>query len=101
MMLWQAWLFVGTVAVLATGVAVFTDDDAVAIVSGCVGTVLWFIWAFGALNVEVITGGSADTLSMPVLTFVGAGLGVIPAYIALTGPVDIVHRWREGDTRNL
>lgn len=93
-----AWLFVGLVAILATGVAIFTDDDAVAIMFGVAGFVTWGVWTFGTLEISVVGGGDAPEMyQMPALTFLGVALALLPGYIALTGPIEVISRHR--DTR--
>jgi len=101
-MLESAWLFIGVLATLITGVALATqtagaalipDDDALAIVSGVLGFVLWGVWTFGALDLVVITDTGTEVVrSMPTVAFTGLMLSLVPGYIALTGPANIVRR---------
>lgn len=98
-MLESAWLFIGAVAILTTGAAVVTPDDGVAIVAGAMGFVSWGVWTFGSLNVRVIGDSVTYTFSMPSVTLLGIALALIPGYIAITGPVEIVGRARRGETR--
>jgi len=101
-MLKSAWLFVGVVATLATVVAVvtqtqivrvFADADGVAIVAGTVGFISWGIWTFGTLNIELLTdSGDVVSYTLPSLTMLGIVFAIVPAYIALTGPIEIVSR---------
>jgi mannitol-specific phosphotransferase system IIBC component len=92
------WVFVGVVSVLATIGALLTDDNGMAILTGILGFVAWGIWTFGALNIEIITdSGVVLTKSNPAAAILGVALALIPGFIALTGPVEIVSRVR--DTR--
>lgn len=100
-MLESAWLFIGFIALVSTGVAVttktqgaalFPNDDAVAIYSGLVGLVAWGIWTYGTLNVEVVSNGNTLAFSMPSVTFFGLAMATIPGFIALTGPVNLARR---------
>lgn len=98
-MLESAWLFVGFVALLASGLALATSDDAVGIVAGTIGLLSWVLWAYGSLNVESADGSGA--FSMPALTLLGLAFAIVPAYIALTGPVEVVGRARNAGTDDL
>lgn len=100
-MLSTAWVFVGVVALVATISAVLTDDDGVAIVSGVTGFITWGIWSFGALDLTVVNSGGVETFSMPEVSMLGVMLALLPAYIALTGPVEIVGRARTGDAEKV
>lgn len=109
-MLESAWLFVGRIAfgwtVLTLAAAVYVDPiddtgDAVAMVGGVVGFVLWGVWTFGVLNVEVRDGGATTAFSHPELALVGIAMALVPAYIALTGPIDLVGRARTPDPEQL
>lgn len=91
-MLESAWLFVGVVAVLSTAGALLTSDDGMAILLGVTGFGTWGMAAYGALDVTVVSNGSRVAETMPEVTILCAGLSLIPLYIALTGPVDIVRR---------
>jgi len=110
-MLESAWLFIGVVAMLATGVAVSTktkvagaypNDDGIAIFSGVISFISWGMVAYGALNIEVITEtGEIVSYSMSSVTYFAIALALVPAYIALTGPVDIVRRARNPDAKDV
>jgi len=98
-MLESAWLFIGFIALSVTAVAVLTqtqgaalipNDDGVAIVSGTVGFVSWAIWTYGTLDVEVVSDAGVEVFSMPSVTFFGIVMALIPAYVALTGPAEII-----------
>lgn len=95
-MLLAAWLFVGAVAVLVTIGVVLADDDGVAIVGGALGTVLWGVWTFGAFDIEVASNGVVLTFTSAPVAIVGVVCALVPAYIALTGPIELVGRAREG-----
>jgi len=110
-MLQLTFLFVGVAGILATAVALSTQtqaaalfpaDDGIAIISGVVGFVAWGIFSYGALNVEVVTdSGGVVSTSMPAVTYFGVALALIPAYIALTGPVNIINRARNTEAKDL
>lgn len=100
-MLAMAWVFVGVVALLATIGGVLTEDDGVAIVAGVVGFVSWGIWTFGALDLQVASSGGLQTVSMPELALLGVALALLPGYIALTGPVQIISRAKSGNVDDL
>lgn len=91
-MLESAWLFLGVLGVLATAVAVGTDDNAVAMVAGTLGFVVWGVWTFGTLNVETVSSAGTIGFEMPAVTLVGVALALVPGFIALTGPVEVIRR---------
>lgn len=102
-MLESAWLFIGRIAfvwtVLTVGAAVYVDGrdstgDALAMVSGVVGFLLWGAWTFGALNVEVTGGGVVYEFAHPELAILGVAMALVPGYIALTGPIELINRYR-------
>lgn len=105
-MLKSAFLFIGSIAFVWTVItlvaAVYADSntntgDGLATISGVVGFVLWGVWTFGTLNIIVIDGGISYRYPQPSLTIVGIMLALVPGYIALTGPIELVSRVR--DTR--
>lgn len=106
-----SWLFLGFVAftwtlVLVAIAAVSTPDtDGLATYGGIVGFVLWLVWSFGALEHTIVkaSGGSMleQTQTHPELALVGLLMSTIPGFIALTGPFDLVRRWRTGDIDEL
>lgn len=109
-MLESGWLFLGRIAfvwtLLALLGAVYLDDrdetaDGLIIVAGAVGVVLWGVWTFGALNIEVVDGGVAYEFTHPELAIVSVVMGVISGYLALTGPFDIILRARDAELRDL
>lgn len=87
-MLESAWLFVGFVGVLITAAALYTNDNALAIVLGVLGTVTWVIWTYGAFDVTVVDGGVELSFSEPAIAIFGIMMGLVPLYIALTGPIE-------------
>jgi len=91
-MLESGWLFTGALAVLATGAALLVSDDGLAIVTGTGGVVTWGVWTYGTINVEVVADSTTYTFAMPELTLLGIMMALLPAYIALTGPVELVAR---------
>lgn len=94
-MIESAWLFTGGLATLATIGALLTTDDGMAIITGVLGFISWGVWTFGTLEVIVVRDAVTYSYSMPSITFVGLAFALVPAYIALTGPVEIVARYRK------
>jgi len=94
-MLFGAWLFVGVIALLATGAAVSTRDNAKAIMAGIAGALAWGYWAFGALDLRVVRDSTTYQYSQPELTILGVALALVPLFVALTGPFEVVGRVRE------
>jgi len=106
----SAWLFVGVISILATGVAVATQTellgastnaDGIAILSGIVGFVSWGVWTFGTLDVRVVGDSVTYTFSMPPLTFLGIVLMLVPGWIALTGPIEIASRYKQPESKEV
>jgi len=101
-MLLSAWLFIGFVALSSTGVALSTQttaatqmpaDDGIAIISGVLGFLSWAMWSFGAFNIEIATdSGSTLSYTLPPVAILGIVLALLPGYIALTGPAEIIRR---------
>lgn len=109
-MLESAWLFVGRVAfawtVLTLIAAAYfspqdTRGDGLAIIGGTIGFVLWGVWTYGTLEISVVDNGGELTFSHPELTIVGVAMALIPGYIALTGPIDLINRAREPRTDDI
>jgi hypothetical protein len=101
-MLESAWLFIGLIATITTGVAVGTTDDGVAIVAGIAGFMSWGFWTYGTLNVEIVTEtGTVVSQSLPAVTYFGVMMALIPGFIALTGPTEIINRARKPSTEEL
>jgi hypothetical protein len=101
-MLESAFLFVGVIAFGWTLVTMYaavmahsgdSTGDAVAMMAGIVGFVLWGVWTFSTLNVDVVTdSGTIVTVANPELTLLGIVMALVPGYIALTGPIDLIYR---------
>lgn len=109
-MLESAWLFVGRIAFLWTLVtlagAIYVDGsdktgDALATVGGSVGVVLWGVWTYASLGIEVVDGGTTVTFEQPTLVILGVAMALVPAYIALTGPIELVDRYRQATPEDL
>lgn len=96
MLLWT-WVAVGAIGLGATAFALRTPDDAAAIITGTIGAITWGVWTYGSLNIQVVTQCCVRNLSYPSVTLLGLALSLIPMYIALTGPTELVDRAR--DTR--
>jgi hypothetical protein len=109
-MLESAWLFIGRIAFVWTLVtvaaAVYVDPvdttgDALAMLGGVVGFVLWGVWTFGTLNIQVVAESVVYDFTHPELTILGVVLALVPGYIALTGPIELISRARDADVRDL
>jgi len=103
-------LFIGRVAFLWTLVTVAgaayvdaqdTTGDSLATVGGVVGFVLWGVWTFGVLNVEVVDGGSTTVFTHPELAILGVAMALVPGYVALTGPIELIKRARDPEMTDL
>lgn len=109
-MLESAWLFVGRIAfgwtVLTLIGAVYFDadddtGDGLAMIAGVVGFVLWGVWTFGTLEVEFVEGSTTYAFSHPSLTILGVVLALVPGYIAMTGPIELLNRARQPSTDDI
>lgn len=99
-MLESAYLFVGFVAVLTTVLAASTQTrlaagygdyaDPAAMVAGLLGTISWWMLAYGSLNVEVVGDSVTYTFSMAPITVWCLAFSIVPLIIALTGPLEVV-----------
>lgn len=94
-MLLSAWLVAVTVAVLATIGALTTTDDGLAIITGIIGFLTFGIAAFGALDLRVVRGATTYQFTQTELAILLVALSLLPGWIALTGPVQIIQRVRE------
>lgn len=83
-MLLGAWQFLGLVAVPATGGAVLSRADEA--IFGPLGAILWWVWAFGATNLQSEAGASSEF----AVAVVGALLGVLSLIIGVTGALSFV-----------
>jgi hypothetical protein len=97
-MLLAAWLVVVALGVLSTAGALLTNDDGVAIVTGVLGFLKFGVAAFGAFELTVVdgAGGTLQFVETEVALLM-LTLSLLPGYVALTGPVQIIQRVR--DTR--
>lgn len=109
-MLESAWLFIGAIAfawtVLAVIAAAYLDStnaraDGVVSNAGVIGFILWGVWTFGALNIEVVDEGSTVTFTHPELAIAGVAMALIAGYLALTGPIELIGRARDPSQREL
>ena len=100
-MLLSAWMFLGVVAILSTGVAVSTNDDAKATLAGIVGTLSWGAWSWGALDIRVVEGSTTYQFAQPELTWIGIAIALVPAYIMLFGPFEAISRVREPEQQDV
>lgn len=94
-MLLATWAFIGMVAIAATGVALYTSDNAMAIITGLLGMFGWGMWSFGALNLQVVRDATVYQFGEPMLTIFGVALALVPGFIAINGPIEMVQRYRD------
>lgn len=86
------WIFTGVVAAGATYVSITTENDQIAIISGLIGTVSWLLFAFYSLSITIYdANGSPQTDRYPAAAAWGLVMASPNLYIALTGPLEIVH----------
>lgn len=88
-MLQHTLIFLGIVALVATTITLRTADDQLAIIAGLVGTLSWSLWAYSALNVVAVSGGSEFAYSYPSLAAFGVAMAIPNLFVALTGPLSI------------
>lgn len=94
-MLQSAFLFVGVVALLMSGVAILTPDEGIAIVSGVVGFIAWGLIAYGSFDIRVVGDSTVYSFTQPSVALFGIMMALIPGYIALTGPINIIQRAKD------
>jgi hypothetical protein len=97
------WLFIGCVGVLTTlgTVLAAAYDDAMMIVGGFLGFVVWGVWTYGSLNVERATRCCVYSWSSPAVTLLGVMLALIPAWFALTGGPELFRKYRDPNTEEI
>jgi hypothetical protein len=100
-MLESGWLFLGCVATLVTAGTVLTTDDGWAIVLGVVGFVSWGMFAYASLDVVAVGDAVTYNFTLPVMTLFGVMMSLLPGYIALTGPVDLITGYRSATADDL
>lgn len=83
-MLLGVWQFLGLLALVATGSAVLSRADEA--VFGPLGAILWWVWAFGATNLQSQAGASSEF----AVAIVGALLGVLSLIIGFAGALSFV-----------
>jgi len=84
------WLFIGTLAAAATFISVTTTDDQIGIISGLLGALTGFTFAYHSLSVTVYSQGTAFVSRYPELAALGLALAAPNLFVALTGPLEIV-----------
>lgn len=89
-MLQHTWIFLGVVALVATVMTLRTPDEQLAIIGGLTATITWGVWAYGALDVTTVSGGTEFAYAYPSLAAVGVVLAIPCLFVALTGPLRIV-----------
>jgi hypothetical protein len=100
-MIAEAWWFIGMIATLATGLALLKNDDGLATLTGVLGFVGWGVWTYGAFSLEIARNATIYSFSEPAVALVGVALALIPGWIALTGPMEILGRYRDIGQENL
>lgn len=88
-MIESAWLFIGLIATLATGGAVLSSRETVAMVLGAMGFVSWGIWTYGTFEIVVVDGGVTYAFTEPAVSVFGILMAMLPLYIVLTGPIEL------------
>lgn len=87
------------VGVLATGGALLTGDNMVAILAGLIGAFASGLAAIGLFNVEVVTetGSVAAVGDYPAIALFAAALAATAAWPALTGPIALASEANDRD----
>jgi len=84
-------IFLGVVAAGATLLSVTTENNDIAIITGVIGSITWLLFAFFALDVTIVDdAGSVSKVRYPALAAWGVMMAVPNAYVALTGPLQII-----------
>lgn len=84
------------------GATFFANDDGAAIFSGIVGFISWGMVAFGSFDVRVVGDSVTYSFNMPTVAFFAVMMALIPGYIALTGPANIIaERYKEPTPEDL
>lgn len=96
-MLQSAWLFLGVLGAAALAVSYLTVDDDVGIVSGALAVVVWALFGYGALNVQMVTDSGTTAMSMPALAMLGGVLAALALLPVLRGPVGLFRQSRSND----
>jgi hypothetical protein len=94
-MIQSAWLFIGTVALLATAAAFRSEDNADATLFGAVGLVTWLVWAYGSLQIEVADGGVVFEFEAPAVALLGVVFAAPPAIVTILGALEIFGEYNE------
>lgn len=89
-MLESAWLLMAIVALTVSGLALLTDDDALAVVLGAVGVVAWGMVAYGSLDVRVVGDSVTYTFSMPAVTIFAVICSLVPGFVLVAGPPNLL-----------
>lgn len=90
-MLQSAWLLLGLLGAGATALAALRErDDGLMLVFGAVGFVAWGLFAYGALEVEVVGDAVTYSFSMPAVAMFGVLAALVPGYLVLVGPAELV-----------
>lgn len=91
-MIWQGWLFIGVVGLIATYTALTTQQDDIAIMWGLIGVFSWALFSFQSLHVLVHAAGSStpDSYSYAAVSVWGLALAIANAYVVLNGPIALV-----------
>jgi hypothetical protein len=86
------------VGVVAAAVSIYTVQNTVAMLAGATGTFSNALAAIGLFNVEVVSSGSVVAAgSEPAVALLMGALAFVSVIPALTGPMDVINRARQGD----
>lgn len=78
------WLFIGVMALFATGVTFRSRVDDV--LAGIIGVLVWAYWSLGATNVEIVRDGHDVIVeSYPGLALFGAAMIALHIFVLLFG----------------
>jgi len=98
-MIWQGWVFLGAVALLATWGGFSARSDDAAILSAGIGFFGWGLFSFQSLYVVVMSNGTAAEFTYEPIAAWGLLMAVANLYILITGPIDLIdQRQRASET---
>lgn len=97
-MLQLTWLFVGMVALLAAVGGMQRFDIWTRIIMMGLSMVTWLVWAFGAYNVEVVSGGQTTAHEYPQLAYLGFVLSAVTLAVLLRMAFDAIRDSTPGES---
>lgn len=89
-MLESAWLMIAAVAIIVSGLALMSDDDALGMVLGAVGVVAWGMVAYGSLDLRVVGDSVTYTFQMPAVTMFAVACAFVPGFVLIAGPPNLL-----------